>query len=65
MPLLEAEEAAENIADINERRNNTRKKEESDFNQYGIDINGVDRDGYNINDIVLNGVDRNGYNIMV
>ena len=65
MPLLEAEEAAENIADINERRNNTRKKEESDFNQYGIDINGVDRDGYNINDIVLNGVDRNGNNIMV
>ena len=29
MPPLETEEqAAENIADINERRNNTRKKEE-------------------------------------
>ena len=25
------EEAAENIADINERRNDTRKKEESNF----------------------------------
>ena len=49
MPPLETEEeAAENIIDINEHRNNTRKKEESDFNEYGIDIDGLDRDGYNI-----------------
>ena len=40
MPPLETEEeAAENIADINERRNDTRKKEESDFNEYTIDVN--------------------------
>ena len=46
MPPLETEEEeeAENIVDINEHRNNTRKKEESDFNEYGIDINGLYRE---------------------
>ena len=40
-----------------------KKKKESDFNQYGIDINGLDRNGYNINGVDVNGVNRNGYNI--
>ena len=51
MPPLEFEEAAENIADIHERKDDIRKKEESYFNKYGIDINGLDRDGYNINGV--------------
>ena len=39
MPFLETEEeAAENIANIYERRDNKRKKEKSDFNKYNIDI---------------------------
>ena len=43
MPPLETEEeAAENIANIYERRDDTPKKE------YGIDVNGLERDGYNI-----------------
>ena len=64
MPLLETEEeAAENIADIYERKDDTRKKEESDFNEYGIDINGLNRDGYNINGINEYGVDRDSYDI--
>ena len=62
-PLETEEEAAENIADINERRNDTRKKEESNFNENGIDVNGLDRDGYNINGIDLNGLYSNGLNI--
>ena len=59
-------------ADIYER------KEKSDFNEYGINIDGLDRDGYNvngldeygldrdvynINGVNKNGIDRNGYNI--
>ena len=39
------------------------KKEESYFNKYSIDINSLNRDGYNINDINEYGVDRDGYNI--
>ena len=39
------------------------KKKKSDFNEYGIDINGLNRDGYNINGIDENGLDRDGYNI--
>ena len=58
MPYLETEEeAAENISDIYEHKNDIRKKE------YGIDVNGLDRDGYNINGIDKNGTDRDGYNI--
>ena len=59
------EEAAENIGNIYERRDDTRKKEKSDFNEYDIDIdiNGLNRDGYNINGIDENGVDKNGLNI--
>ena len=64
MPFLETEEeAAENIANIYERRDDTRKKEKSDFSEYSIDINGLNRDGYNINGIDENGLKRDGYNI--
>ena len=76
MSYLETgEEAAESIADIHESKNNTRKKydtrkkrdtrkkEESYFNKYGIDINGLNRDGYNINGTNEFGVDRDSYNI--
>ena len=57
MPPLETEEeAAENIANIYEHRDDTRKKE------YGIDVNGLDRDGYNINGIDKSGTNRDGYN---
>ena len=65
MPYLETEEeAAANIADIHESKNNTRKKQTiTAFNKYGIDVNGIDRDGYNINGINEYGVDRDGYNI--
>ena len=34
-----------------------------DFNEYGINIDVLDRDGYNINDLDENGLDRDGYNI--
>ena len=64
MHFLETEEeAAENIANIYERRDDTRKKEKSGFNEYCIDINGLNRDGYNINGIDENGLNRDGYNI--
>ena len=64
MPPLETEEeAAENIANIYECRDDTRKKEESDFNKYGIDINGLNRDGYKINGLDKDGLDKDGYNI--
>ena len=39
------------------------KKEESDFNEYGIDVNGLGRGGYNTNGVHVNGLDRNGLNI--
>ena len=57
MPPLETEEVAENITNIYEHRDDTRKKE------YSIDVNGLDRDGYNINGIDKSGTDRDGYNI--
>ena len=63
LPLETEEESAENIVNIYESRDDTRKKEKSDFNEYGIDINGLNRDSYNINDIDENGLDRDGYNI--
>ena len=64
MPFLETEEeAAANIANIYERRYDTRKKEKSGFNEYGIDINGLNIDGYNINGIDENGLNGDGYNI--
>ena len=63
LPLETEEESAENIANIYESRDDTRKKEKSDFNEYGIDINGLNRDGYNTNGIDENGLDRDGYNI--
>ena len=63
LPLETEEESAEKIANIYESRDDTRKKEKSDFNEYGIDINGLNRDGYNINGIDENGLDRDGYNI--
>ena len=39
------------------------QKKKSNFNEYGIDINGLDKDGYNINGIDINGVDKDGFNI--
>ena len=39
------------------------KKEKSDFNEYDIDINSVNKDDYNINGVDENGVDKNGLNI--
>ena len=56
----------------------TKKEEKSDFNEHEININGLDRnryniigldeygldeDGYSINGLDRNGLDRNGYNI--
>ena len=38
-------------------------KIESNFNEYGIDINGLDKDGYNINGVYRYGVDKDGFNI--
>ena len=35
----------------------------SNFNKHGIDINGLDKNGYNINDLDINGLDKNGCNI--
>ena len=32
-------------------RDDTRKKEKSDFNEYNIDINSLNKDGYNINGV--------------
>ena len=63
LPLETEEESAENIANIYESRDDTRKKEKLDFNEYGIDINGLNRDGYNINGIDENGLDRDYYNV--
>ena len=72
IPYLETEEeAAENIANIYERKNNKARtfapsyniEEEARFNKYGINIDGLDKDGYNINDLDRNGLNRNGYNI--
>ena len=81
IPYLETEEeAAENIADIYEQKDNKartfapsynveeetdiyERKEKSDFNEYGINIDGLDRDGYNLNGVDKNGIDRNSYNI--
>ena len=33
------------------KKDDARKKEESDFKEYVINIDGLDRDGYNINGI--------------
>ena len=64
MPPLETEEeAAENVANIHERRDDTRKKEEPDFDKYGIHINGLNRNAYNINGLDKDGLDKDGYNI--
>ena len=81
IPYLETEEeAAENIVDIYEQKDNKartfappynveeeadiyERKEKSDLNEYGINIDGLDRDGYNINGLDEYGLDRDGYNI--
>ena len=72
IPYLEtAEEAAENIANIYEQKNNKARtfalsynvEEEAGFNKYGINIDRLDKDGYNKNGLDGNGLDRNGYNI--
>ena len=34
-----------------------------DFNEYGIDVNGMDKNGYHINGINEHGADRDDYNI--
>ena len=60
MPFLETEEEAANIY---ESKDDTRKKEKSDFNEYNIDINSLDKDGYKINGVDENGVDKNGFNM--
>ena len=54
IPLETEEEAA---------RDDTRQKEKSDFNEYNIDINSLNKDGYNINGVDENGVDKNRLNI--
>ena len=38
-------------------------KKESNFIEYGIDVNGLDKDGYNINGVDRYGVDKDGFNI--
>ena len=53
----------EEEADIYELKDDTRKKGKSDFNKYGINIDGLDRDGYNINRLDERGLDIDGYNI--
>ena len=70
IPYLETEEeAAENISDIYERRNDdTRKKDDTGkkddkYNINGLDTNGYNINGYNINGYNINGLDRNDYNI--
>ena len=40
-----------------------KKKEKSYFNEHGININGLDKDGYNINGLDKDGLDKDGYNI--
>ena len=39
------------------------KKEGSNFNEYGINMDGLDRGGYNINGLDEYGLDRDGYKI--
>ena len=79
IPYLEIEEeAAENIADIYEQRDNKARTfapphnvddiEDFDykrkkFNEHGIDVNGLDKDGYNINGLNKYGVNKYGLNI--
>ena len=36
---------------------------EKKINEHGININGQDKDGYNINGLDINGLDKDGYNI--
>ena len=55
IPFSETEEEA--------ARDDTRKKEKSDFSECNIDINSLNKDGYNINCVDENGVDKNGLNI--
>ena len=45
------------------KKNADARKKESNFNEYGIDINGLDKDGYNINGLDRYGVDKDGFNI--
>ena len=40
-----------------------KKKKTFDFNEHGININGLDEDGYNINGLDEYGLDEDGYNI--
>ena len=44
-------------------RDDTRKKEKSNFNEYNIDINSLNKDGYDINGVDENGIDKTGLNI--
>ena len=37
-----------------------KKKKKRDLNEYDIDINGLNRDGYNINSVDKNGLNING-----
>ena len=41
----------------------TKKEEKSDFNEHGININGLNEDGYNINGKDEYGLDEDDYNI--
>ena len=43
--------------DNKRKKGGTRKKEKSDFNEHGINIDGVDKNDYNIN-----GIDNDGIN---
>ena len=38
-------------------------KKKSNFKEHGIDINGLDKDGYNINGIDKYGINKDGFNI--
>ena len=57
----------DNIKDFNfdkkRKKGDTRKKEKSYFNEHGININGLDKDGYNINGVDEHGLNKNGFNI--
>ena len=48
----------------NKKKGGTRKKEKSDFNKHGINIDGVGKNGYNINGIDgKGGINKDGFNI--
>ena len=55
------DDIVDDIDDFN--LDNKRKKEKSDSNKHGININGLDKDGYNINGVEEDGQDKYGFDI--